>query len=73
MTQLEQSQNIQWATGTMSKSFRKYLSKIPRKHEIKKLRKTVILGTAQLHGKVLMHMCEIFNVGNNITCAKNCN
>jgi hypothetical protein len=57
-------------TGTMSKSFRKYLSNIPGKHEIKKLQETVILGTAHVRGKVLKHTCEIFNMGNNITCAK---
>jgi hypothetical protein len=34
------------ATGTISKSFIKYLSKIPGKHEIKELHKTAILGTA---------------------------
>jgi acetolactate synthase small subunit len=36
------------ATGTTSKSFRKYLSSIPGKHEVKELQKTGILGTA--HG-----------------------
>jgi hypothetical protein len=34
------------ATGTIWKSFRKYLSNVPGKHEIKELLKTVILGTA---------------------------
>jgi hypothetical protein len=34
------------ATGTISKSFRKYLSSIPGKHDIKELQKTAILGTA---------------------------
>jgi hypothetical protein len=42
------------ATGTISKSFRKYLSNIPGKHEIKKLQKTAILGTAHTLWKVLM-------------------
>ena len=32
----------------MSYSFRKYLRNIPGKHEIKKLQKTVILGTAHV-------------------------
>jgi hypothetical protein len=36
------------ATGTISKSFRKYLSSIPGKHDIKELRKTAILGTAHI-------------------------
>ena len=36
------------ATGTISKSFRKYVSNIPGKHEVKKLQKTAILGTAHI-------------------------
>ena len=32
------------ATGTTSQSFRKYVSNIPGKHEVKELQKTVILG-----------------------------
>jgi hypothetical protein len=42
------------ATGTISKSFRKYLRSIPGKHDIKELQKTVILGTAHTLRKVLM-------------------
>jgi hypothetical protein len=42
------------ATGTISKSLRKYLSNIPGKHEIKSLQKTAILGTAHILQKVLM-------------------
>jgi hypothetical protein len=42
------------ATGTVSKSFRKYVSNIPGKHEVKELQKTAILGTAQILWKVLM-------------------
>ena len=37
------------ATGTISKSFRKYLSNITGKHEIKELQETAILGTAHTH------------------------
>jgi hypothetical protein len=37
------------ATGTISKSFRKYLPNIPGKHDIKELQKTAILGTAHTH------------------------
>ena len=37
---------IRGATGTVSKSFRKYISNIPGKHEVKELQKTAILGTA---------------------------
>ena len=36
------------ATGTISKSFRKYVSNIPGNHEDKKLQKTAILGTAHI-------------------------
>jgi hypothetical protein len=44
------------ATGTISKSFRKYLSSIPGKHDIKELQKTavLVLGTAHILRKVLM-------------------
>jgi len=39
-------------TGTISKSLRPYLSNIPRKHKIKELQKTAILGTAHIqYGK----------------------
>jgi len=41
------------ATGTISKSFRKYVSNIPGNHEVKKLQKTDILGTAHIFRKVL--------------------
>ena len=46
--------NNRGATGTVSKSFRKYLSNIPGKHEVKELQKTAILGTAHILRKVLM-------------------
>jgi hypothetical protein len=42
------------ATGTISKSFRKYLSSVPGKHDVKELQKTAILGTAHILRKVLM-------------------
>jgi hypothetical protein len=42
------------ATGTISKSFRKYLSNVPGIHEIKELQKTAILGTAHILRKVLV-------------------
>jgi hypothetical protein len=42
------------ATGTISKSFRKYLSSIPGKHDVKELQKTGILGTAHVLREVLM-------------------
>jgi hypothetical protein len=45
---------ITGATGTISKSFRKYLSSIPGKQDIKELQKTAILGTEHILRKVLM-------------------
>jgi len=41
------------ANGTISKSFRKYVSNIPGNHKGKELQKTPILGTAQILQKVL--------------------
>jgi hypothetical protein len=41
------------ATGTISKSFRKYVSNIPGNNEVKELQKTAILGTAHILRKVL--------------------
>ena len=45
---------ITGATETVSKSFRRYLSKVPGKHQIKALHKAAILGTAHTRRKVLM-------------------
>jgi len=42
------------ATGTISKSFRKYFSNILRKHEVKELQNTAMLSTAHILRKVLM-------------------
>jgi len=42
------------ATGTVSKSFRKYVSNIPGKHEVKELHKTATLGNGHILRKVLM-------------------
>jgi hypothetical protein len=41
------------ANGTISKSFRKYVSNIPGNHDVKELQKTAILGTAHILRKVL--------------------
>jgi len=41
------------ATGTISKSFRKYVSNIPGNQELRELQKTAILGTAHILRKVL--------------------
>jgi len=45
---------ITGATGTILKLFRRYVSNIPGKHEVKELQKTAILGTAHILRKVLM-------------------
>jgi len=45
---------ITGATGTISNSFRKYVSNITGKHEVKELQKTAILGTAHIIWKVLV-------------------
>jgi len=42
------------ATGTISKSFRKYVSNIPGKREFKELQKTDILVTENILRKVVM-------------------
>jgi hypothetical protein len=44
---------IRGATGTISKSFRKYVSNLPGNHGVKELQKTAILGTARIFRKVL--------------------
>ena len=44
---------IIWVTGTISKSFRKYIGNIPGNREVKELQKTAILGTAHILRKVL--------------------
>jgi hypothetical protein len=46
--------NIIGATGTISKSFRTYVSIIPGNLEVRELQKTAILGTAHRLRKVLM-------------------
>jgi len=44
---------INGATGTISKSFRKYVSDIPGNHDVKEPQKTAILRTAHIFRKVL--------------------
>jgi hypothetical protein len=41
------------ATGTISKSFRKYVSSIPGNQEFRELQKTAIFGTVHILRKVL--------------------
>jgi hypothetical protein len=40
--------------GTISTPFRKYLSSVPGRHDIKELQKTAVLGTAHTLREVLM-------------------
>jgi hypothetical protein len=51
------------ATGTISKSFRKYVSNIPGNHDVKELQKTAILGIANILRKVLMYKNKRANAG----------
>jgi len=62
-------------TGTISKSFRKYMSNIPGKHEVKELQKTAILGTAHILRKVLMYRYKFnrFNTETNDASTMNSN
>jgi hypothetical protein len=45
---------ITGASGTISKSFRKYLSSVLGQHDIKELQKTAVMGTAHTLREVLM-------------------
>jgi hypothetical protein len=51
------------AVGIISKSFRKYVSNIPRNHDVKELQKTAILGTAHILRKVLTYRHNGVNAG----------
>jgi hypothetical protein len=42
------------ATGTILKSFIKYVSTMPGNHEVMEIQKTAVLGTAHILRKVLM-------------------
>ena len=44
------------ATGIVTRSLKKNLEAVPRKHSIDSLQKTAILGTSHITGKVLQ--CE---------------
>ena len=39
------------ANGTISKSLRQYMSKVPRKHEVMELPKTAVEGTAHINAE----------------------
>jgi len=61
------------ATGTISTSFRKYVSNIPGNHEVKELQKTAILGTAHLLREVLTQRCNGVNAGTSDMSTMNSN
>jgi hypothetical protein len=48
------------ATGTISKSFRKYLSNIPGKQEVDEIQKTAILGTTSESKKMQRKGVRLF-------------
>jgi putative aminopeptidase FrvX len=59
------------ATGTISKSFRQYLSNIPEKHEIKEMQKNSHIGhCTQTAGSADVKVQNIFHGRYNITCSK---
>ena len=51
---------INRVTGTISKSFRQYLSNLLGKLKIKELQKTVILDTTHILGQVLMYKYKTY-------------
>jgi hypothetical protein len=64
---------ITQSTGTISESFRKYLSNIAGKHKIKELQKTAILDTARILEKVVTLKYRRFNIGSIIISTMNSN
>ena len=61
------------ATGTISKTFRKYVSNIPGKYDVKELQKTAILGTAHILREVLMSKYNRLNTETNYISTMNRN
>jgi hypothetical protein len=61
------------ATGTISKSFRKYVSNVLGIHKVQELQKTARLGTAHILRKVLMCKRNRFNIGASDVCTMNSN
>jgi hypothetical protein len=51
------------ATGTISKSFRKYVRTVSGNHDFREVQKTAILGTAHILRKVLMYKYIRVNAG----------
>jgi hypothetical protein len=61
------------ATRNTSKSFRKDLTKLPEKHKIKELQKTVISGTAHILRKLRMYNYKRSNIANSTICTMSSN
>jgi hypothetical protein len=59
------------ATGTISKSLKKYVSGIPGKQDVKELQKTAILGTAYILQKALTGKNKRSNAGTRNRCTIN--
>jgi len=59
---------IMGATGTISESFRTYLSNIPGKHDIKDPQKTAIVDPAQIFNIVHFPCNCITYVNSRLTC-----
>jgi len=67
------TQGIIWATVTISKSLRQYLSHIPGRHEIKELQKTAHTGHCKhTAGNADVEIRNVFNVRSILTGSTNC-
>jgi len=63
---------IIWVTGTISKSFRQYLSNILGKHKIKSLKKNCTGHGTHTMESANVKVQNIFHRQNNITCSITC-
>jgi phosphoribosylformylglycinamidine (FGAM) synthase-like enzyme len=61
------------AIGTISTSYRKYLSNIPGRHEIKAYKNSHISHCTHTFRKVLLQKYKTFTMRKIITCAIYCN
>jgi len=63
---------ITGATGNISKSLRQYLSNIPGKHEIKKVKDSHTGHCTHTSESANVKVQTIFHERNNIICSTNC-
>jgi hypothetical protein len=56
------------ATGTISKSFRKYFSSIPKKHEVKELQKNLYWEQHTYFRKYQCRSTKQFNIEDSVIC-----